>query len=724
MHNKSVELLAPAGNYQSFIGAINAGADAVYLGGDKFGARAFAENFDTDTLCGCIRYAHLFGKRVYLTLNTLVKEEEFSDIYEYVKPFYLAGLDGVIIQDLGVLTYLRKHFEGMQLHASTQMAVTGKAMVDICKQEGICRVVPARELSLQELKEIKESGIEVEAFIHGAMCYCYSGMCLMSSVLGGRSGNRGKCAQPCRLPYDVEIDGKTQKNTYTLSLKDMCTIEHIKELIEAGIDSFKIEGRMKRSEYAAGVTALYRKYIDLYMENPNTLVRISGHDKKVLEQLYMRSELQEGYLFKSNGKDMITKDKPSYDQVDDAILQEIKQKYLMNPLKKKVFMYAQFGLGQKAAITLNCEDGYSVTIYGEETMPASNKPATIETVQKQLEKLGNTHFILEDIYVELDEGVFLPNATLNKLRRDAVVALEEEIISSLFPELSERSLKAQESVNEKKKAKVETSFQVIVKTKEQLEQVTTHRISKKIKVCFVEHILFSELVDEPLANWPILGLALPHIVRNKDHNQILEIAQSAIDKGISKFLVRNIESLALLQTLRGHARIEIITDANIYAWNRQALQTLEKYADAVTLPYELGQKERKSLKKVDTVQVAYGYIPLMLSANCVFKTNLNCKSFGQTLVREANLKDRYDKVFRVLTDCKYCYNQMLNSVPLSLHNKLEPQQAGELRLQFSIETSQEVKAVLDYYSMWESGAKNLCFPCKEFTTVHENRRVE
>ena len=201
---KKVELLAPAGSIDAFYGAIHAGADAVYLGGSRFGARAYADNFTEEELIRCIRYAHLFGRKVYLTVNTLVKESEFSELYGYLLPYYEAGLDGVIIQDLGVLSYIREHFPKLELHVSTQMTITGRYGAALLQQKGACRMVPARELSLKELVEIKQAtGLEIEVFIHGAMCYCYSGQCLFSSILGGRSGNRGRCAQPCRLPYTV-----------------------------------------------------------------------------------------------------------------------------------------------------------------------------------------------------------------------------------------------------------------------------------------------------------------------------------------------------------------------------------------------------------------------------------------------------------------------------------------------------------------------------------------
>ena len=280
---KRVELLSPAGGYETMVGAFNAGADAVYLGGSKFGARAYADNFDRDQVLDAISYAHLHDKKIYMTVNTLVKENEYGELYDFMLPYADRGLDGVIVQDLGVMRLIRQEFPGIELHASTQQTVTGVYGARLLKERGCTRVVPARELSLSEMKAIREEAdIEVEAFIHGAMCYCYSGICLFSSVVGGRSGNRGRCAQPCRLPYRSSPNAGEQ---YPLSLKDMSTIAIIPELIEAGIDSFKIEGRMKKPEYSAGVTALYRKYIDEYYADPKGDHSVSKEDMEILKNV-------------------------------------------------------------------------------------------------------------------------------------------------------------------------------------------------------------------------------------------------------------------------------------------------------------------------------------------------------------------------------------------------------------------------------------------------------
>lgn len=292
MNQTKIELLAPAGDFACFQAAMNAGADAVYLGGDKFGARAYAHNFSEEEIIEALRIAHLFQKKIYLTVNTLIKEKEIADLIPYLTPLYEAGLDGVIVQDIGALMMMREHFPGLELHASTQMTITGVYGAEFLKQLGVCRVVPARELSLDEIRDIKDkTGLAIETFIHGAMCYAYSGQCLFSSILGGRSGNRGRCAGPCRLPYTDE-QGHV---IYPLSLKDMYTLPIIPKLIQAGIDSFKIEGRMKSPEYVAGVTAMYRKYIDAYLQNPDKPYHVSPKDEAVLRGLYIRTDICQGY---------------------------------------------------------------------------------------------------------------------------------------------------------------------------------------------------------------------------------------------------------------------------------------------------------------------------------------------------------------------------------------------------------------------------------------------
>lgn len=314
-----VELLAPAGNVESMKAAYAAGADAVYIGGSRFGARAFADNPEADALIDAIEYAHIKGKKLYLTVNTLLKDCEMDDLYGYLLPYYRHGLDAAIVQDMGVFCRLREWFPDLELHASTQMTITGADGAKLLKKMGASRIVTARELSLAEIKEIRDKvDIEIESFVHGALCYCYSGQCLFSSMIGGRSGNRGRCAQPCRLPYSWDCDKRKTKENYLLSPKDLCTLDLIPELIDNGIYSFKIEGRMKRPEYTAGVTRIYRKYIDRYLKNPQTAWQVDETDRIELMDLYNRGGFTDGYYRQQNGPLMMSAARPNHQGIAAA----------------------------------------------------------------------------------------------------------------------------------------------------------------------------------------------------------------------------------------------------------------------------------------------------------------------------------------------------------------------------------------------------------------------
>lgn len=431
---KKVELLAPAGNKEAFFGAVHAGADAVYMGGEKFGARAYADNFSREELTACIRYGHIHGCRSYLTVNTLMKESELEELVQELTPLYQAGLDGVIVQDIGALRTIRQHFPELELHASTQMTVTGPEGALLLKELGVTRVVPARELSLEELIKLKEeSGLEVEAFVHGAMCYCYSGACLFSSLLGGRSGNRGRCAQPCRQPYETDTPGASvhRKEYYPLSLKDLCTIEHLPELTDGGIDSLKIEGRMKKPEYAAGVTAIYRKYLDCCMaisqNKSRNAFRVEEQDLRTLSGLYIRGQRQDGYLFRRNGREMVTQDSPSYAGGDESILGDIRQRYIQEKKRINIWVEADFVCGAPARIRMGTGN-LVAEVTGTVVEPAQNRPVQEEDIRRQLQKLGETCFAAESIRIRADGKGFYSLKEINVLRREAARRLEDRII--------------------------------------------------------------------------------------------------------------------------------------------------------------------------------------------------------------------------------------------------------------------------------------------------------
>ena len=349
---RKVEILAPAGSYESLKAAVYAGCDAVYIGGSRFGARAFANNLEENHMLEAIDFVHLHGKQIYMTVNTLLKAEELEkELYDYIKPYYEQGLDAVIVQDVGVLKYIHEHFPDLPIHASTQMTLTGGEGVKLLKDMGVTRMVPARELSLEEIKEIRKTTIEagypveIECFVHGALCYCYSGQCLMSSFIGGRSGNRGRCAQPCRMNY--MLDGEKRSGAYLLSPKDICTVSLIPDLVDAGIDSFKIEGRMKRPEYTAYTAYVYGKYLDLYLElgREGYTEYLNKHKKEYNEDisnlmdLYNRGSFTNGYYNQYHGKKMMSFNRPNHNGV--LVGEVIKVKGIEAQIKLSKAIYGQ-----------------------------------------------------------------------------------------------------------------------------------------------------------------------------------------------------------------------------------------------------------------------------------------------------------------------------------------------------------------------------------------------
>mgnify|MGYP000878426604 CR=1 FL=1 len=433
-----IELLAPAGSYEAFEAALGAGADAVYVGGPDFGARAYARNFTQEELIRAIHTSHIHGKKLYLTVNTLLKNRELKErLYDSLRPLYEEGLDAVIVQDFGVFQFIRNNFPELHLHASTQMTVTSVYSAKMLKEMGCCRVVPARELSLEEISRIyKETGMDIETFVHGALCYCYSGQCLMSSLIGGRSGNRGRCAQPCRLPYRVWEGGKAEGKSlnkenqkFVLSLKDLCTLDILPEILEAGVYSLKIEGRMKSPRYTAGVVRIYRKYLDLYETYGKDGYYVDPEDKKELLDLFDRGGFTSGYYGKHNGKDMVAlKEKPEFREGNQKLFDFLDANYVEKEKKEPVVGKAVFEEGKPAVLELT-QGNVTVKVEGQICQSAQNQPATEEKVRKQLNKTGATSFYFEQLDIELKGNIFLPVQALNELRREGFEKLTEKILA-------------------------------------------------------------------------------------------------------------------------------------------------------------------------------------------------------------------------------------------------------------------------------------------------------
>lgn len=435
--DKRVELLAPAGSFQSVVAAVNAGADAVYMGGRRFGARAYADSAQAegeDMVMEAIRYCHLFSVKLYMTVNILFKDDELKELFSYIKPYYEAGVDGLIMQDLGAVRVIRSMFPDLEVHASTQQTITSVAGARMAQRFGMTRAVMSRELSLQEIRKIHdEGGMELEVFCHGAMCYSYSGACFMSSLLGGRSGNRGRCAGTCRLCYET-----AGQKGYYLSMKDMQTIELLPELIEAGAYSFKIEGRMKSPVYTAGVVSVYRKYLDLALDcidrkqgaakhGSMSSYRVAEEDLRTLREIFDRGGTS-SYLKKHNGADMIALSEKKFRAVDQTVTDRIQAAYIDRNRTITVDAVMDMTVGAPAVLTLSDAAGRMVTAVSEDlVLPAEQRPVQATEVEARLRKTGGTAFTLGNVQVSVHGDAFYPVGKLNELRRTALAMYEEEI---------------------------------------------------------------------------------------------------------------------------------------------------------------------------------------------------------------------------------------------------------------------------------------------------------
>ena len=751
---KKPELLAPAGDYGCFQAALKAGADAVYIGGQEYGARAYAGNFSRDEVLSALDEAHFYGKKIYLTVNTLMKQEELDRLTDFIAPFYEAGLDAVIVQDVGALCVLGKNFPHLPLHASTQMTVTDAAGAEALKRLGIVRVVPARELSLEEAALLKkESGLEVEVFIHGAMCYCYSGQCLFSSMLGGRSGNRGRCAQPCRQPYRIRSQ-KTGKVCYPLSLKDMCTIDLIPELMDAEIDSFKIEGRMKRAEYVAGVTDVYRRRIDEYLENPQKKREVPPQDRKLLSTLYVRSGLGSGYLKKHNGRDMITLDQPGYAGCEEGELTEIRSRILERTMEFPVSLTAELEAGKPFRLTARAGKE-TVCLEGETVQQAQKRPLGEEEVRRQLAKTGGSGFRAEKITVRMEGEVFLPVKAVNELRRSALEKLRagriadcrrqsgtdtekdalpgQLVSSSAQPEQAPSLAQPEPPVHRP----VSCGLSASVTTLPQFLACLNAGVSR-IYVSYaamsgeMENGLKAAKADGILAE---IFLSLPVILRAETREQMKRV-KALLDTGL--FDGAQTPSPSGLMWLKENGwKGKIAFDHRIYIWNRQTWEYWSADMDTYCAPLELNGRDVLALPSPEEGKrgrkeiLVYGRIPMMVTANCIRKTAGECPKDvrpekgakaeardGRT-GKELLLIDRYQAEFPVVTDCRFCVNVIYNSVPLSLHGflgDLAESGAAFLRLDFLEESGKETEKILRLFENGLSGKQ--AQPEYAFTTGH------
>lgn len=832
---RKIEILAPAGSYESMKAAMNAGCDAVYIGGSKFGARAYADNPDDDTLLKAIDEAHIRSKKLYLTVNTLIKDRELEkSLYDFILKYYQAGLDAVIVQDVGVMHFIHRHFPDLPIHASTQTTITMAQGANYLKSMGVTRLVTARELSFKEIKEIRDNtDLEIETFVHGALCYCYSGQCLMSSLIGGRSGNRGRCAQPCRMAYRFYSSGKpvsSAKEPYLLSLKDINTLALIPDLIEAGVDSFKIEGRMKRPEYSAGVSYIYRKYVDLYLSKGRDkfyeFLETAEYKKDMLDlmDLYNRGGFSCGYGHTRNGKSMMSMSRPNHSGVpvgkvigfekshvkislvedvnsqdvleirnnenepvfeftakentpakgtitvragalpytegkksgeidirrgytvyrtkNNMLLDSIRERFIDKDSKREITGFLTAREGERLKLTLKTDDK-SVTVYHNIVEAAKNQPMSADRLKEPVDRLGNTMFYFKKLSVDADENIFVPVAWLNDIRRQAVGLLSEAITGAFRRSVKNSfsySLNYEES-NYEETGKAASgnwksgnlNISVSVETKDQLLAALLY---PEVNAVYVDYDAFSpeqilNELDAVLKAGKELYVLLPHICRKTVYEKLKkDIVILANNENVKGFIIKNFEEAELIQGILKKSGLykKIKLNYNMYVFNREAKTFWrEKGINDFTAPLELNEKELNDLGLSDCELMVYGYLPVMVSAQCLYANTTGCIRGHISHDRPDYLTDRLGKKFYVKSICSSCCNIIYNGQRLSLMGQAEKVldlKPYGIRLDFTFEDAGEVKKVLSAFIDKFIYGREVSMDIDNITTGHFRRGVE
>lgn len=648
------EILAPAGGMESLIAGVRSGANAVYLGGKLFNARRNAGNFDDDELKKAVEYCRQRGVKVYLTLNILISDNEFENAYNTVKDALTAGVDGFIIQDIGVAKMIKEHFPQAKLHASTQMSIMTPQGVKFAEDIGFSRVVLPREMSLEEIKDIRENtNLELELFVHGALCMCVSGQCYLSSVIGSRSGNRGLCAQPCRLPFSAKGD----KNEYALSLKDLSLIEHLREM--DGITSLKIEGRMKRPEYVSAAVTAIKKAVD---------GTIADSDTKNLQSVFSRSGFTDGYFTNALGSNMFgTRQK---DDVLSAknVLKEISHNYdNENPLIP-INMHFVCKEEQPCRLTASAL-GRTVTINGEIPEKAINKPMTSESLSQRLAKLGGTQFYAEKIDVELDSGLIIPVSKINELRRNAVEKLSE----TSKKEIISKPLNIIKPADKNSVPYLTASFK-------NAQQIPDRHPFKYVFIPIDSSA--EDFVDNRA------GAVLPRGLFGIEPD-IRKKLEKLRKIGVSRVLCSNIGAYRLAKDMN----FEVFGDFGLNIYNSQSANMI----DNPILSFELTLEQANKINAQNTGVIVYGKIPLMLTRNCPVKNSIGCTECAQN----GKLTDRKGYEFEVICSQYPCV-EILNSVPIYMLDRMREVKTDFAHFYFSTETKKDIEKII---KMYESGEK-------------------
>lgn len=647
------EILAPAGSMESLIAGVRSGANAVYLGGKLFNARRNAGNFDNDELKKAVEYCHERGVKVYLTLNILVADSEFENAYNMVKYALSCGVDAFIIQDIGIAKMIREHFPDARIHASTQMSIMTKAGVEFAEELGFSRVVLPREMTLDEIREIRSAtNMELELFVHGALCMCVSGQCYLSSMIGSRSGNRGLCAQPCRLPFTAKND----KNEYALSLKDLSLISHLDDL--DGILSLKIEGRMKRPEYVSAAVTAVRKAID------GTLTE---RDTTALKSVFSRSGFTDGYLMNKRGSDMFgTRQKEDVISAKD-VLKDISHTYdNENPLLP-IDMRLVCKANQPCSLTATAL-GRTVVINGSVPETAINKPMTAEGLRERLSKLGGTQFYAGNIEITLDEGLIVPASKINELRRLAV----EKLCRTAPTVVNAKPFTA---ISPKQK----NSTPYLTASFRNADQIPDKHPFRYVFIPMDSS--FEDFVDNRA------GVLLPRGLFG-----IEDDVKARLEKlkkiGVTRALCGNIGSYRLAKSIG----FEVYGDFGLNIYNSQSANMI----DNPILSFELTVDEANRINAKNTGMIVYGKIPLMLTRNCPVKNSIGCYECNSN----GTLTDRKGYKFEVICSQYPCV-EMLNCIPVYMLDRMDEIKLDFAHFCFTTEKADEVSKIISYYYQGE-----------------------
>ena len=634
MQKNRVEVLSPVGSAESLEAAVRAGADAVYMGAKHFSARRNAENFDNDALKSAVEYCHIRGVKVYLTLNITVKQSELDDAISTARQAYNAGVDALIVQDLGIAELIHKAFPSLPLHASTQMTVHSPSALPILKKLGFNRVVLAREMSKKEIgvfcTEAKKYGIEVELFVHGALCMCVSGQCLLSSVLGARSGNRGLCAGPCRLPF--KASGGTG---YDLSLKDLSLVDYIGELVEMGVCSLKIEGRMKRPEYIAAATAACRQALDNGYAQEE-LIRALG-------DVFSRSGFTDGYYKGARGRDMFgirTRDDVTASKEAFSYLHGI---YRNERQSVPVSIRAEIKSGKPVVIEIS--DGVNtVSVQGDIPETAQRVSTKIQAVEESLKKLGGTPYYAEKTDIYLDDGLFVRGAMLNELRRNAIDELNRV----------------------RAKIKIEDEISIKYNFTDIKHRNVPYIIARFEDSNSIPDNISADAVILPM-NCSFENGALPLIAETPryitDEEKIYKRLCELSEQGIEYVYCHNIATIEIATRVG----MKVIVSPSLNIANSATVNTMSQLdVSAVTISAEISLRDTIKLSTALPKGIfAYGRLPLMLLRNCPLKNGRICKDCD----KQGFLTDRKGIKFPIV--CRTEYVEMLNSTPIYLTDKLD-----------------------------------------------------